>query len=47
MNGLKSEIEELEKNKVDLEGRRDACFKILAGIRAGLEHVSEKLEVSS
>lgn len=43
---LKKKVEEKEAMKEDLSGRLDGTLKILAGVRAGQEHIAEKLEVA-
>ncbi|XP_053636855.1 outer dynein arm-docking complex subunit 3 [Cherax quadricarinatus] len=43
---LKKEVEEKESTREDLSSRLDGTLKVLAGVRAGLEHVAEKLETS-
>ncbi|XP_063605644.1 outer dynein arm-docking complex subunit 3-like [Penaeus indicus] len=44
---LKKKVEEKETMKEDLSGRLDGTLKILAGVRAGQEHIAEKLEVTA
>lgn len=46
INDLRERVEEQEKLKEDLDTRLDGTMKVLTGVRAGLEHVAEKLEVS-
>ncbi|XP_047496279.1 outer dynein arm-docking complex subunit 3-like [Penaeus chinensis] len=43
---LKKKVEEKEAMKEDLSGRLDGTLKILAGVRAGQEHIAEKLETA-
>lgn len=42
---LKKLVEEKELQQEELSTRVDGTLKVLAGVRAGLEHVAEKLEV--
>ncbi|XP_069995034.1 outer dynein arm-docking complex subunit 3 [Penaeus vannamei] len=43
---LKKKVEEKETMKEDMSGRLDGTLKILAGVRAGQEHIAEKLETA-
>ncbi|XP_042218658.1 outer dynein arm-docking complex subunit 3-like [Homarus americanus] len=43
---LKKEVHEKESMREDLSSRLDSTLKVLAGVRAGLEHVAEKLETA-
>ncbi|XP_071547949.1 outer dynein arm-docking complex subunit 3 [Panulirus ornatus] len=43
---LKKQVEEMESMQDKLSNRVDSTLKVLAGVRAGLEHVAEKLETS-
>lgn len=44
INELRQRTEQQETLKEDLAGRLDGTMKVLTGVRAGLEHVAEKLE---
>ncbi|XP_045594017.2 outer dynein arm-docking complex subunit 3 isoform X1 [Procambarus clarkii] len=41
---LKKDVDDKESAREDLSNRLDGTLKVLAGVRAGLEHVAEKLE---
>ena len=43
---LRQRMEEQGRLKEDLANRHDGTMKVLTGVRAGLEHVAEKLEAS-
>lgn len=43
---LRESVEEQETLKEELVTRLDGTMKVLTGVRAGLEHVAEKLEAS-
>lgn len=47
INELRQRTEEQVKLKEELAARLDGTMKVLTGVRAGLEHVAEKLEASS
>lgn len=46
INELRQRAEEQVKLKEELAARLDGTMKVLTGVRAGLEHVAEKLEAS-
>lgn len=46
INELRQRKEEQARLKEELANRLDGTMKVLTGVRAGLEHVAEKLEVS-